>query len=391
MTDEHNVPMVTGEKFYRMIDHAVEAQLRGGAGSSTLPCFFGGPGTGKTQRVAIGYKEWKERNGSRNLGMDEVSVHVHKVILSGGDSVDVGGAFAPDFDKGELHHLLIKDILGNIKGVNADLIIVFFDELGNANQAMLAAIQSLFEDGEIRGVMKESNCVYMAATNRPEDGCNAIKLPRSLVEGRLVSYHMSVDPKEWIDWAYENDIHPKVIGPIRWRPTLLYEYNPKAKGVNPTPRGWQKLSNLLYEMDDAGDGGDVDILDHHGPGCIGNGTWAITRGFWENSESLATWEEILEDPEGAPLPGSGDSPGEPPSGQFAMAVNISDTLSKMRKEGASVSRQSVRSLITYIRRLEEEIAVFAIRICHDANEDFANSDAYSDFLVDFKHIRTQSL
>jgi hypothetical protein len=55
--------------------------------------------------------------------------HIHPILLSQQDSVDVGGAYAPDYEKGELKHLLLKDILGQIKGITADLIIIFFDEL----------------------------------------------------------------------------------------------------------------------------------------------------------------------------------------------------------------------------------------------------------------------
>ena len=109
MTDEYNVPMVTGEKFSKLVDYCIEAQLRGGVGSATVPCFFGGPGTGKTQKIIVEYKNWKEQNGSRVLGVDSMKVHVHTVILSQNDSVDVGGAMAPDFNSDELKHLLIMD------------------------------------------------------------------------------------------------------------------------------------------------------------------------------------------------------------------------------------------------------------------------------------------
>ena len=315
-----------------------------------------------------------------------MSVHIHTLTLSQQDSVDIGGAFAPDFDAKELVHLLIKDILGKIRGVDADLIIIFMDELGNGNPSTLAAIQSLLEDGQIRGEFKAKNCVYITASNRPEDGCNAIKLPRSLVDGRLISLNMTVDPEEWVQWAKESDIHPKVVNPIRWRPTLLYQFDPKAKGVNPTPRGWEKLSNMLWEMEEDGNINDMDILDHVVPGCVGNSTWMITRGFWEHSESLATWDEIIDDPEGAPLPNGGDRTGDPPSGQFATAVNICDTLSKMKKESVSVDRSVCDALFAYFKRMEEEIAVFAVRICSDAHSDFADCDAHSKFHVANKHI-----
>ena len=379
--------MVTGEKFFKMIDTCVEAQLLGGVGSSCIPALIGPPGIGKTQKLTVGYKQWKKRNGSRALGKDTCTVHIHTVILSQNDSVDVGGAWAPDFNSGTLRHLIIKDILGEIEGVEADLIIILFDELGNANPATMAAIQSAFEDGEIRGHKKAPNCVYIVATNRPEDGCNAVKLPRSLVEGRLVSIPMDVDHREWLDWAVDAGIHAKVRAPITWRPELLYQFDPKSKGVNGTPRGWEKVSNILYQLEDE----DPDVMDVLVPGCVGEGNWNVVRGFWEHSDQLPLHEEILADPKGAIVPGGGKRAGEGPSGQYAVATNIAYELQSMKKRGEGVDRKTGEALITYIDRLEDEIAVFGAGICHDSHKEFSSNAEFGKFKVKHKDLTLRKI
>ena len=381
MTDYEHIGMVTGDKFFKGLDYCIEAQLVGGGGASTIVLMEGPPGTGKTQKVngpVFSYKTWKEVNGSRHLGIDNPSVYVHVICLSQNDSVDIGGAWAPDFERDELKHLIVKDILGVIKNVDADIIIIFFDDLGNANAGTLAAVQGLLEDGAIRGQMKESNCVYMAATNRPEDGCNAIKLPRSLRDGRRITVPMGVDKKEWLPWAKEAGIHVKVRSAIEWRGALLYSFDPKSKGTNPTPRGWQKLSNILYQMDH--DGHDVDILEMLAPGCVGEGAWAVTKGFWDHEENLASHEEILADPEGAKLPGGGRDSGDGPSGQWAMASNISYELSLMKSKNQHLPVSDAEALITYINRFDDEIAMFAIRTCGDSHGEFKECSAYSAFI-----------
>ena len=383
MSNEYSSGMMaTGDKFFRMIDACVEAQLVGGVGSACIPALIGPPGIGKTQKLTVGYREWKQMNGSRRLGKSTCTVHIHTVILSQNDSVDIGGAWAPDFDKGTLRHLITKDILGEIEGVDADIIIVLFDELGNANPATLAAIQSAFEDGEIRGNKKAANCVYAVATNRPEDGCNAVRLPRSLVEGRLVSIPMDVDYNEWLEWAKSSDIDVRVIAPIQWQPELLYQYDPKSKTVNGSPRGWEKLSNILGQVHDD----DHEILDVLAPGCIGEGNWIKIRGFGEHSESLPLYEEILADPEGATVPGGGKRAGEGPSGQYAVATNIAYQLRYLKKHGEGVDRDTGKALITYIDRLEPEIAAFGARMCLIAHPEFSENEGYGAFKVKHKDL-----
>ena len=375
-----DVSMLTGDKWCEMIHACFESQLYGQkigrVGHNTIPALIGPPGIGKTQKLTTKYVEWLKENGSEVLEIDNPSVHLHTVILSQSDSVDIGGAYAPDFDKGTLRHLVIKDILGHIENVDADIIIILFDELGNANAAMLAAIQSLFEDGMIRGHKKAANCVYAVATNRPQDGTNSIKLPRSLVEGRLVSIHMGVNHEEWLEWAQEQGIHAKIWAPIHWRPSLLYKFDPKAKGVNPTPRGYEKASRLIDRMREV----DMDILDTLIPGCIGDGVYAELRGYWEHAESLPLYEEILSDPDTAPVPGGGDCVGEGPSGQYAISTNICYELQEIKKRDEFLSRKDATAIITYINRLDDEIGMFAMRICGDAHDNLKDCEAYAQFM-----------
>jgi len=377
--DEGMMDMLTGEDFNRMLETCFSAQLSGGVGSSTVPCMIGPPAVGKTQKLH-GWADWKRKQG--------FSVHIHTVILSQNDSVDVGGAWAPDFDTGTLRHLITKDILGQIDGVDADIIVVFFDELGNANPATRTAIQSLLEDGAIRGNKKSINCVYAVATNRPEDGCGATKLERSLVEGRLLLIPMDVDYNEWIDWATEKGLHPKAITPIKWRPELLYKYDPKAKGVNPNPRGREKYSNLLYQMEamEESDPGynSNKLLSVLAPACISEENWHIERGFFENAAELPTVEEVESDPTGAVVPSSD-------SGQWAIASNIASHLQMLTKKKVFLDPSSANAFITYMDRMGDEVACFGVKLCCNSHEEFSQCSMFGEFKVKHKDLTFNSV
>jgi hypothetical protein len=365
-------------------DACFEVQLAGGTGGATVPCMYGPPGGGKTQRIAQ-YAKWKESYGSKALGKAKVTVHVHSIILGQGTSVDVGGAFAPDFKNGELKHLLIKDILGQIEGIKADIIIIHLDEAGNANSETLTAVQSLLEDGQIRGRKKEKGCVYALSTNRPEDGCGSRILPKSLRNGRLVSFELEPDPQQWLeDFAVPAGIDVRIRAAIEWRGSLLMQHDGKSKErVEATPRGWEKLSNLLKQEPSPA------ALDKLAPGCVGEGAWREVKGFIELVDELPEYLDIINSPESALIPGSIDSRNGP-SGQWAVVTNLAYEVGRLKKNGTVLGYDDASSIAIYLGRLEDEYAIFGARECANANPEFANTKEFSELSVkhsDLKNFR----
>ena len=370
--------ILSHEQLVQCVDFCIEAQLRGGVGSATIPAIFGGPGVGKTQ-LYYDYAKWKYHHGSEALGIQQPTVFILTVILAQGDNVDVGGAFAPDFKTGELKHLVTGDILGHIKGVDAfgtriedaDIIIIFFDELGNASPPMLSAIQSYLEDGMIRGHKKLANVVFVCASNLPEHGCNAKPIPRSLMEGRIVSLYMGVNHRGWLVWSRgPANIDQRIIAAIEWREELLCMFDGKHKGrTQATPRGWQKLSNLMNE------GADGKVLDTLAEGCVGKEAWVQTRGFFKMS-GLPLFEEIVGDPMGASLPGD-YVPAEGPGGQYVTAANVAYRLAKMKHRGEHLETVAAENILKYFGRYHEEIARYALRVCGEANPELAMNAEFS--------------
>ena len=58
---------------------------------------------------------------------------------------------------------------------------------------------------------------------------------------------MKADPKEWLQWAYENNIHPWVIDYITQRSDHLFTEPPNTEEPYSTPRSWHCLSDALKE------------------------------------------------------------------------------------------------------------------------------------------------
>ena len=53
------------------------------------------------------------------------------------------------------------------------------------------------------------------------------------------------DPQQWLEWAYENEVHPWVIDYITQRPDHLFSEPPKTEEPYSTPRSWDMLSDSL--------------------------------------------------------------------------------------------------------------------------------------------------
>ena len=381
MYDEESVneiPMPTGDAWFEDLHYCIEAQLLGGKtgerGCATVPFYEGPPGVAKTAKVEQ-YVPWVYKYGSEVLGIAHPRAKVNIHILSQSDNVDIGGAIAPDFENNTIKRMIPDDILGLNDCEDYDIVINFIDEVSNTTPSMLSAIASVIEDGQIFGKKKAPNCVFVLAGNRPQDGTGSIKMPRQLMDGRLVHKPMTVDADEWIDWSVREDLHIKAVAPIRWKKELLYRYDPKTKGPNQTPRGWHKASNLLYIIPED----KTEAIARAVTGCIGAGAYAEARGFWDHSEHLALFEEVIADPNRCACPEVGTDPSAV-SGQQAMGSNIAYHLQQMRQNKQFLSRTDAGAIMTYLNRFEGEISMWATRLCGDTNEDLKNCQEYSAFM-----------
>jgi len=377
----NNTDEFTTEEVMDMIDATVEAQLAGG--DATILYMESPPGIGKTKMICA-YAEWKEKHGSKALGIAHPKVLVRINILSQSDSVDFG-APAPDFKEGKLNFLVPDDILGQAKGDEQyDIVMVFWDELPNANPATLSAWQSVAEEGEIRGRKKADNCVYIAAGNRPEDKCGARALPRSIREGRIITVPMGVSMPRLIAYAEEKCWDARLVAMLGWaelqNKEMLNSFDPNTKSkVQPSPRGVQKLNSLLNQ------GLDEKILDALAPGCVGDKMWTEIRAFFIMAEDLPTLTEIFDDPDGARMPGE-DNPEVGPNGQYAVISNVAAFLQHCKNGGNHVESKTFNAIASYFERMDAEMLLFGLKLCQNAHDEFSNCSKWGELQVTHSEI-----
>lgn len=193
--------------------------------SPTRPVFiWGAPGIGKSALV---------QRFADDVGMECVSL--------------LGSQLAPE------------DIIGipQIKGETSQFMppkmiarkepyVLFLDELNACSQEVQKAFYSLIHEKRIGEYHLPNGSVVIGAGNRSQDGAIVKTMSTALIN-RMFHVQLVADPDQWLNWAYENSLHPWVIDYITERPDHLFSEPPKTEEPYSTPRSWHMLSDALRE------------------------------------------------------------------------------------------------------------------------------------------------
>lgn len=160
-----------------------------------------------------------------------------------------------------------EDIIGipQIKGETSEFLppkmiarkdpyVLFLDELNACTQEVQKAFYSLIHEKRIGEYHLPKGSIVIGAGNRTQDSA-IVKTMSSALVNRMFHVQLKADPKQWLTWAYEADIHPWVIDYITQRPDHLFTEPPKTEEPYSTPRSWHMLSDALKEYH----AGEIDV------------------------------------------------------------------------------------------------------------------------------------
>jgi hypothetical protein len=122
---------------------------------------------------------------------------------------------------------------------------LFLDELNACTHEVQKAFYSLIQDRRIGEFELPEGSIIIGAGNRQQDSAIVRPMSSALVN-RMVHVHLKVSHRDWLDWAYQNGIHPLVIEYIQLRPDHLWSQPPKHEEPFSTPRSWHMLSDALH-------------------------------------------------------------------------------------------------------------------------------------------------
>lgn len=283
---------------------------------------WGACGVGKSQIVA---------RVAKDLAYEFLDIRAVQL-----DPVDLRGL--PRIEAGQTEWVPPKFLPTSGKGI------LFLDELTSAPQMTQAGCYQLVLDRQLGEYRLPDEWVVIAAGNPASERGVHFSMPRPL-RNRFVHLVLEPDLTDWCRWAVQSGIRSEIIAFLRFKPALLHDADVTSdQNAWPTPRSWEMASNVLNGLCRHVTQGPATLEAQLLEGTIGPGAAAELLGFLQLFRQLPSIDEILLNPETAPLP-------DEPSAQIAISTAL----------GRVMSDQSVGKGVKYLERMPAEMRVLAMR------------------------------
>jgi hypothetical protein len=239
-------------------------------GHHTPVMLWGPPGVGKSDIVG----QIAERH----------DVPVLDIRLSQMEPSDLRGI---PFRSGELVEWAIPAMLPDAQrhGTSG---VLFLDEITSAPPSVSAAAYQLILDRRLGQYRVPDGWAIFAAGNRQGDRGVTYTMPAPLAN-RFSHFDVDINLDDWVAWAYTNHIDERVIGFLRFRPELLFDFDPAHNPVAfPSPRSWEFTHRALKKFEEQ-----PNLLLGALQACVGPAAGVELNAFLSTLDQLPDIEAIL--------------------------------------------------------------------------------------------------
>ena len=250
-----------------ILDREFESTLEG---HHTPVMIWGPPGVGKSQMIA----QIAARHG----------VPVIDIRLSQMEPSDLRGI---PFRSGDYVEWSVPAILPDARR-HGERGILFLDEITSAPPSVSAAAYQLILDRRLGEYQVPEGWAIFAAGNRQGDRGVTYTMPAPLAN-RFSHFELEANLDDWVAWAYENGIDERLIAFLRFRPELLFDFDPARNPVAfPSPRSWEFAHRALQKFD-----GQPQLLAEALQACVGPAAGIELAAFVDNLHKLPDIDAIV--------------------------------------------------------------------------------------------------
>lgn len=166
--------------------------------------------------------------------------------------------------------------------------ILFLDEITSAVPSVSAAAYQLILDRRLgEYTVPDGWCVF-AAGNRLGDRGVTYAMPAPLAN-RFSHYTVELNLDDWVAWAYQHKIDERIIGFLRFRPDLLFQFDHSQNPVAfPSPRSWAFAHRALVKFE-----GQPHLLSGSLQACVGEAAGVELRAFIDSLDKMPDLDAIL--------------------------------------------------------------------------------------------------
>ena len=172
--------------------------------------------------------------------------------------------------------------------------VLFLDEITSAPPSVSAAAYQLILDRRLGEYEVPGGWAIFAAGNRQGDRGVTYTMPAPLAN-RFSHFEVDTHLDDWVAWAYQHGIDERVIAFLRFRPELLFDFDPAHNPVAfPSPRSWEFAHRSLQKFGDRGE-----LLQGTLQACVGPAAGIELTAFVNSLDKMPDLEDIVA---GKPVP-----------------------------------------------------------------------------------------
>ena len=241
------------------------------AGQHTPVMLWGPPGVGKSQIIA---------GIAKSHGAPLIDLRLSQM-----EPTDLRGI---PFRKDDNVEWSIPSMLPNAQR-HGPAGILFLDEINAAPPTVSAAAYQLILDRRLGEYVIPDGWAIFAAGNRQGDRGVTYAMPAPL-SNRFTHYDVEANLDDWVSWALNNGIDERILGFLRFRPDMLFNYDAAHNPVAfPSPRSWEYAHRALRKFGDR-----PDLLSDALQACVGQACGVELKAFIDNLENLPDIDGILD-------------------------------------------------------------------------------------------------
>ncbi|HIP53489.1 MAG TPA: AAA family ATPase [Chromatiales bacterium] len=303
-------------------------------GHHTPVMLWGPPGVGKSQMVA--------QVAARH------EAPVIDIRLSQMEPSDLRGI---PFRSGDKVEWAVPSMLPDAERHGAEGIL-FLDEITSAPPSVSAAAYQLILDRRLGEYQVPDGWAIFAAGNRQGDRGVTYTMPAPLAN-RFSHFDVETHLDDWVAWAYANGIDERVIAFLRFRPELLFDFDPAHNPVAfPSPRSWEFAHRALQKFEHH-----PNLLQGTLQACVGPAAGVELNAFVNSLDKMPDLDAIIAGEE-VPVPGEIDL-------QYAVAAALVGRA--IRAKEAGDGREIQGRILDYAGRFpQREMGVMLVSDMHRA-------------------------
>ncbi len=232
--------------------------------------------------------------------------------------------------------------------------ILFLDEITSVPPAVSAVTYQLIMDRRLGEYQVPDHLTIFAAGNRQGDWGVTYTMPAPLAN-RFSHFEVDTHLDDWVVWAYANGIDERIIGFLRFRPELLFDFDPAHNPVAfLSPRSWEFAHRGLCRFEDQ-----PELLRGTLQACVGPAAGIELHTFIDSLDQMPNLDAILAGDE-VPVP-------------TEIAVcgrRRPDGPGAIRAAGRDSSTQVLDNILVYAERFpQRELGVMLVSDLHRAIGD----------------------